>query len=671
MDTKLTTLSIRGFRSFQERATIDFPDHGLFNLKGVNHDTGGCSGSGKSSLILAISYALGYCPFPATALKSWGSEVMDVSLTMSVDGKQVVIGRGDGNNGLNIEGEKKITAVARINEKLAQTIGLSPELLSALTYRGQKQPGLFLSKTDSEKKEFLSSLLGLDRIEEAVEEAKERLKQLEARASADKESIESHPVGEEPPAPEGIANLEQTIFSLQKNIQKLKAGHLDSVAQLDRELAVPRQDLRSKLAVASRESFVPELTQDFINLTKTLQEVKERVQRAMQADADRHSERRAELAALNAALRAAQAAGDRVQRIAKEIKGIDAEIMKLAEQVCPTCDQFWMKAGERVKQLKEQKVKLDAQALKEQLVAMNAEVIESDIELASLPLPQDPIIAKLLALQMSFQAQVAAEQQKMASGQELFKAQRDARIAQIQNEIAALEENYRAEEGLYTISLQQMQEGLDKLRIRHSEAQHLDFEHRNWETRRDVVNERKLGLADTMKELNKERDFIALVGREGFLGSIFDEILEEIANETNKMLAAVPNVSHVTLRFKSETVTQKGTIKRSIVPCVSIGGHEAPWESGLSGGMATALELATDLAVATVISRRTGHSPKWLILDEAFEGLGALEKEACLAILKQHAADKLVIIVDHMGEFQEQFTSSITVELTNGKSSVQ
>jgi ABC-type molybdenum transport system ATPase subunit/photorepair protein PhrA len=80
----------------------------------------------------------------------------------------------------------------------------------------------------------------------------------------------------------------------------------------------------------------------------------------------------------------------------------------------------------------------------------------------------------------------------------------------------------------------------------------------------------------------------------------------------------------------------------------------------------TGVELAIDLAMGKVISRRTGTHPGWLILDEAFNGLGVLEKEACLEILSVHAQDRLVIVVDHDSVFKEMFTKTIDLEFKDG-----
>ena len=85
----LKSLSLAGFRSFVEQATVEFPESGLVLVRGTNTDSSGVSsGSGKSSLLLGISYALGYCPFPATELQSWYGD-NDLSVTAVFDGLKI------------------------------------------------------------------------------------------------------------------------------------------------------------------------------------------------------------------------------------------------------------------------------------------------------------------------------------------------------------------------------------------------------------------------------------------------------------------------------------------------------------------------------------------------------------------------------------------------------
>jgi DNA repair exonuclease SbcCD ATPase subunit len=55
-----------------------------------------------------------------------------------------------------------------------------------------------------------------------------------------------------------------------------------------------------------------------------------------------------------------------------------------------------------------------------------------------------------------------------------------------------------------------------------------------------------------------------------------------------------------------------------------------------------------------------------MFLDEAFDGLDGVTKEHCLEILKTYAADRLVIVISHVPEFQEVFDGKITLTLKDG-----
>jgi DNA repair exonuclease SbcCD ATPase subunit len=216
-------------------------------------------------------------------------------------------------------------------------------------------------------------------------------------------------------------------------------------------------------------------------------------------------------------------------------------------------------------------------------------------------------------------------------------------------------------------NLQQLQPDIDAVNFELGRAEEVEKQRSRLSSQRAEILAK---LGPLKKQLDAERDFLHLIGREGFLGSIFDEVLEEIGAETNDVLASIANTRHCTLEFKSETMTQKGTVRREIVPVVTINGHKASLKFGPSGGMLSAIELAVDLAVGAVISRRTGVCPGWLILDESFDGLGPVEKETCLEILQKYAHDRLVIVVDHASETQGLFTQRITVEYSGGKSRI-
>ena len=72
-----------------------------------------------------------------------------------------------------------------------------------------------------------------------------------------------------------------------------------------------------------------------------------------------------------------------------------------------------------------------------------------------------------------------------------------------------------------------------------------------------------------------------------------------------------------------------------------------------------------------MIARRRGTYPGFLILDEVFEGLGGVSKEAAMQMLEAYSKDRLVLIVDHSTDFQGLFQQIIEIEQTDGKSSIR
>lgn len=83
------------------------------------------------------------------------------------------------------------------------------------------------------------------------------------------------------------------------------------------------------------------------------------------------------------------------------------------------------------------------------------------------------------------------------------------------------------------------------------------------------------------------------------------------------------------------------------------------------------MELAVDLAFGKVASQRRGSYPGWLVLDEALNGLGSVEKESCLEMLGEYASDRLVLVVDHDTTFQGLFAQTLHIEQSDGRASLR
>lgn len=169
-------------------------------------------------------------------------------------------------------------------------------------------------------------------------------------------------------------------------------------------------------------------------------------------------------------------------------------------------------------------------------------------------------------------------------------------------------------------------------------------------------------LSDVNQALALKQDLALALGRKGFLGAITETVLQEISQLANEALAELANVSNVSVRLTTETKLKDGRTKNSIDLEVFVGGVPVKFRSGLSGGMQTSVGQAIDFAILTVLQRRSGVSPNFIMMDEIFNGQGLTTKESSMTILKRLAKDKLVLVIDHDNHFKEQFDKTIDIE---------
>jgi len=180
----------------------------------------------------------------------------------------------------------------------------------------------------------------------------------------------------------------------------------------------------------------------------------------------------------------------------------------------------------------------------------------------------------------------------------------------------------------------------------------------------------KLKLATEEANLAIEQHSAELLGRGGFLGCIFDEILQDIEVRTNDMLSYFPNARHFTVTISSnKLVKTKGTTKKEISVTISRNGLDVDLDDNLSGGQQGAIELCSDLAAAEAIRSRSGCAVQWTGLDEVMEGLGPSEKMAVIEMIKSRVKG-LVLMIDHATEIKESFDRTVNIEYDGRESYV-
>lgn len=550
-------------RSFEKRQLISFPSSGMIMITGkrLGEDSG--SGAGKSSIPIAIAFALGFCELPMTDLVNWHTDEKPYVRfrLISKDGNLYDIIR-DPKLSVLTNGVPNTGTATAADELLKSIVKTIPELTKTLTYSPQRSTDKFITKTDSEQKEFLTTVLDLSKLEKAEEQLSIKLKT--------------------------IQNMHQTAVGTIKQIESLEPT-FRNISQEELQLAY---DELNRLNTLRQTSNQPEISQ------KLRQEIQ-------MFDLEINKIHQIKQAAANATYQNTQ--------IKTTVENIKLQIEVLKQNRCPTCQQEWNAAETKIVQLETQR----------QSLAQNYKANMASIEAAK-PY-DDSVISQLNSLKTTAQQQLVALQ---APQQE---AERNFQIAN---------QNYA--------------------------------NLTNQATQQNTLLERKSkAIADEAQYAIQEHILYhasQIAGRQGFLGDIFQEVLAEIESATNDWMSCASNVSTFTLQFSTESVTKAGKVNKKIATNL-IKGNKVVKLKSLSGGQQASIELAVELAVISVVKRRSGIDYGWLILDESMDGMDVPLKYEWIEAIKTRI-DSLLIVIDHSSEIKELFDSVIEVTFDGQNSEI-
>lgn len=712
-NVRLRKLTVTAFRSFTDRTSFEFPDSGLVLVKGNNSDTKGSSGSGKSSLLLAISYAFGYCPFPATELQSWNTEdPLSVEVTFDTEQGVCVLTRSAGKSSLRVGSEPALTSASSISAKLRELTGLDTELLEALTYRPQNEPGIFLRKKNSEKLEFLVQVLGLERYEEEIKRSTKNITSLEEAERVQKTLLEqaeqalrvaqagavTPALQDEQPLVTAVEKAKQASVQLDADLKQIELDLAKAVADEQEQVHLVRQSYQQQTAEARKGieevQAEPEPGEDRSGVEQIEADLKKArtiLARLRSEDVERQTQQQLAARTVEAQIAQLRLQVGAVPGAKRQQEELQRQIAQLEASVCPTCQRQWDDAQSQIFSMREKIAQLEATAQQ----GAEAEVVirKLDKEVADLTVfVANPKVERMAETVNQLQRLVAVEESKLGAARDLRKAELAVRLSEAKTRLSAVvSETTLAVQSVIDRSpakelsakrmMVQQQAHEAKLDIRRAEIELERVQAANrmaqtqYEQRLAVLEEiqKKFSeceqrLLDATEKVRIEQDLQEFL--KSWMQSYMEQILDSVSEESNRILAAVPNTQHCSLQFLTETMTEKGVVKKEIASRVLVGGHEARnLRSGLSGGMLAAVDLAVDIALQTVICERTGCYPGWLVLDEPFNGLGKVEKEACLEILATYANNRLVMMVDHASEFGEMFRQTIQIQYRNGVSS--
>ena len=238
-------------------------------------------------------------------------------------------------------------------------------------------------------------------------------------------------------------------------------------------------------------------------------------------------------------------------------------------------------------------------------------------------------------------------------------------------EQVSLSGSLEQEKKRYELSLVSLEKDFDR-RIELEKSKSNDFAQME-ELHRSTIKKlkkEKVELDVDVEDINKELKLLEFVkemsGPMGIKSSLFDQFLTELEDSTNNILEATSD--DIQVEYSSQKENLKGGISDSleIIPY-----ENGELSNGLSGGQKQKVRIATSLALADVLNKRSSSKIDFLILDEPHRGLDLVGKENLFALINklvETGSKNLVLVASPQLDFKSMFGNTIKVIRENGAS---
>lgn len=680
---ELLELQIEGLRSFSDNQTIDFEHRDkLVQIDGLNKDSGGSSGAGKSSIVIGIDYLFGISKLASTVLAPW-----DGLKTPTVYGKfrknniLIEITRS-AKKGLTVKiGDETTSGNSKLaEEKIDEIMGLPRDIFKRLIHKKQDDGSFFVKMTPKEKYEFLIKVLSLETknleltfVEDEVKDLTKKLELIEITVDSDenwlRDFTELRASKIAPVKPEvtvDIESVDKLITETKENIIKLKAHQGAKVLEIEKPVKTEPENDNTKIQELITEKNV--IKEDISAARRTHQEKFDKI-------GDSINQAKMEL-------KEVQNTKDKAKSIALEMNKKKAEREELEHKaLCGTCKQSWTgegaqakldslsaEIGQHLSDILGFKTIIDGEAdIQEKIVKLtdiseSIRKIDPAVELEAKLEPITDLINQETSKLMNIKQ--AAENEFMKVETAYLKA------------VQAIKDESKVQIDDQTSKLNQLEQSrmLQNSQTLNYESQLKAFEHDA-----SALDEKIDAKATSLAKLKIERELLMQnikVASESarclksFILNTFQDTLTSIGETASDILSNVPNVSSATVFFEGFKETKSGSIKNEINAILSKNGYPDVPVKAMCGGEGNAIGQAIDLAVIDVIESKAGKGTDFYVMDEPFNGLDSVCREDMLEIIKSIDTNKKIIVIDHCNELKESVSDIIMVVKENDKSTI-
>lgn len=678
MNLELVELRFKMIGRFVDEQCVAISKFGSFvQIDGQNNNTGGSSGSAKTTVFNALDYLLGINEIPATVLQSRkiinpNEDPIWVQGKFFHYGEAITMTRTVGK--FKIEGSSYGTACngKKAEDALLEIMGMPAKLFRKVIHKRQKEGGFFLNLTPGEMHDFLMDCCGLSQFKKKYGIIEARIKDLSSHlAGVDNDlklSYTSLSATQDAILAVGLApikDMHEEVIKELKDKYDRSGIRFEAVRQrceeVDREYVQRRPDTTNGQYDATvRENLEKRGAEIEAEIRRLLEEEKARQETVRKTISENDTHR------IRTVSRVEQ--GEAAKR---EAARLAAEIREIRAQRCPTCAQDWANesavAAEQAKLKELSGLKLfiaDGDRAASEIIIIDNVVSALKSTLAPVISPQLPILneelrnntAKILEEKRKAQELYDQQSNEMKARLDAFRVGYEELRRKNDLEVDQARGQMDVDRRVYEAAVQKLR-SYGEARSRHEQIlSKLSKDAKFWEER--TITYRK-DREDTNRLLHFALETEKAI--KYYVSYSFDEALDAIGDRATKIIRCIPNTSSATIQFEGTKETQKGTVKEEVNAVISTDGEIGIPIKSLSGGERTSTDLAVDLAVIDYIETKSGKGLNIFSLDEPFDGLGTVEIEMVLEVLKNANTNKKLIIVDHNPEVKQMVQNRLVV----------
>jgi exonuclease SbcC len=690
-------LELQNFLAYRDPGKLNFEGIRIACLAGPN-------GAGKSSLLDAITWAVwgkARSNSPDELIHQ-GQNDMRVSLTFEHGGDRfrVMRQRKSGKRGtslLELQGWDRATeswrglseATMRATQaKIDELLRLDYETFVNSAFLMQGRADEFTTKTPNQRKQVLSTILGLERWERYEDQAKTAIADVRAeiqRVEGRLDEIDRE-LGQREDyrrilkeAEENAKVATQKLQEAEQQWTELEKTRAD-MASLQRQMDDLRHHLpkiKTEITETKGELEAAQQRADKVAITVALEEVRSGLSR-LETFQSQHEDLTQQIAKLSneaAHLKGVNAA------LVPETEPLKERIVTLdtsTEPICPTCGQpltekhkarlveeLKQEVEERREQFRANRARIES--LEASTSALNKELKNLNEQLAL----RSDLVKKGGQLESALKhADEAATQVKALEGK-LSRWLKELESASIQEE--ELEKQLSQKKRLLEAGALTNND-LDRIRYEKRLADERVGGARQQLSALDALEEMRSRQLEKQKALAADlglyEDLRIAFSKKGVPAMIIETAVPELERSANELLSRMTD-GRMAVRIETQREIKTGELREALDIIISDELGTRPYDL-YSGGESFRINFAIRIALSRLLARRAGAQLRSLYIDEGFGSQDAHGRDLLVSAINSIQDDfDLILVITHIEEMKEAFPARIEVTKTPDGSQFQ